>query len=587
MNSTSEFFAKLRRVALTLETETSKLHRVFEHGRSDEDTSDSAARSMRVYHEVNCEIQDIKVQIQDEVVQQRTNLDEVSRFIKDTEVTHLKVCEELAVIKSHWEKYGYQPPKKQQDQDDSTDISVKEDAPTEDEILTSEMDAQEETGAELSPDRQTAPLIDPLRTPQLSDFGLSEVNLKRALVGGAWCSEVPQMPEIRLPAPVLKTPVKPTMAITPKRALRMDEEELLTPQMHDFGISEFSIPEYTVAFGNDFTMNLQLKDVEKTKKTQQTLLEPPVNPVIENWQANDDLESPEPPVICTPGFKIKKSHPTTESSSASPSCPAEQPSSPDIPAFQTPYVNRLLSSKKRELEPLQIESDNESKLPPVSTASKCTGDIAIPQIRIEDMMTCNVPEMPNLESDLGNSLLIRSAKAQKKVGDREKIVGSALELDEPTQEFKLKTPRVRRDYEEPRTPEMPDLSSVTQDICKLLSQTQKKMTNAEKKSQEKENTSPRRRFDSLSSISQQEFQCLPSYLRQMSLSSLNQAIDKINHSISKCRRDKTEFHMDELMRMIDFGPKTPLFILCLSELKRMVQISGTRSNSVYELKTQP
>ena len=43
----------------------------------------------------------------------------------------------------------------------------------------------------------------------------------------------------------------------------------------------------------------------------------------------------------------------------------------------------------------------------------------------------------------------------------------SLELDGPTQEFRFGTPCIRRDYEEPSTPEMPDLSSVTQDICKV------------------------------------------------------------------------------------------------------------------------
>lgn len=586
MNLTSEFFAKLRRVAVTLETETSKLQAAFEHGHnnSHEDSSgDSAARGMRAYHELNCEVQNIKEQIQDEVAQRRTHVNEVSRFIKDCEETQKKLSEDIRVIKTHWEKYGYQPPIKTETKSDAKNHSTKEEAVTDDGDLSLEVDSQEETGAEVSPERPTAPPVDPMRTPQLSDFGLSEVNLKRALVGGAWCSEVLQMPEVNLPVPVLKTPARPTMAITPKRALCMDEDELLTPQMHDFGISE-----YTMAFGNDFTMNLQLKDAEKTKKTQQTLLQPPVNPVIENMLTNDDLESPEPPVFCTPGFKIKKAHPVTESSSESPAAPAQQPSTPDVPAFQTPYVNRLLSLKESEKkpEPAQMESDDDKVLHASISASKCNKDFGMPQLKIEDMMSCDLPEMPDLESNLGNSLLTRSAKMQKNVGDREKTVINALELDGPTQEFNLKTPRVRREYEEPRTPEMPDLSSVTQDICKLLSQTKmKKIANAERNPHEKENTSPPRRFDTLSLISEQEFQCLPSYLRQMSLSSLNQAIDNINHSIAKCRRDKREFHIDELKLMIDLGAKTPLFILCLSELKRMIQIRGGRNNAVYELET--
>lgn len=59
----------------------------------------------------------------------------------------------------------------------------------------------------------------------------------------------------------------------------------------------------------------------------------------------------------------------------------------------------------------------------------------------------------------------------KKPGEFEKQskelpVGS-MELDGPTQEFRLGTPHIRGACQEAITPEMPDLSSVTQDICKV------------------------------------------------------------------------------------------------------------------------
>lgn len=61
---------------------------------------------------------------------------------------------------------------------------------------------------------------------------------------------------------------------------------------------------------------------------------------------------------------------------------------------------------------------------------------------------------------------------QKKTSEHEKVTKleltvSSLELDGPTQEFSLGTPRIRTDFQEFNTPEMPDLSSVTQDICKV------------------------------------------------------------------------------------------------------------------------
>lgn len=43
----------------------------------------------------------------------------------------------------------------------------------------------------------------------------------------------------------------------------------------------------------------------------------------------------------------------------------------------------------------------------------------------------------------------------------------SLDPDGPTHKFSIGTPRIRSIYQEPSTPEMPDLSSVTQDICKV------------------------------------------------------------------------------------------------------------------------
>ncbi len=101
------------------------------------------------------------------------------------------------------------------------------------------------------------PFTDVLRTPQLSDFGLSEMQLERALAGPE-CSDVPPMPQMSLPHLSLDTPAPPHIPKTPKCALRMDDDELQTLQMHDFGISE-----HTMCLNNDFTMDLLRKNAEK------------------------------------------------------------------------------------------------------------------------------------------------------------------------------------------------------------------------------------------------------------------------------------------------------------------------------------
>lgn len=83
MDPTVEFFAKLKKLAVTLESETERLQQVFESRKSEDDTgetkqprqcsrigpngscqvliSDTTATAMRAYHEVNCDVGNLKV----------------------------------------------------------------------------------------------------------------------------------------------------------------------------------------------------------------------------------------------------------------------------------------------------------------------------------------------------------------------------------------------------------------------------------------------------------------------------------------------------------------------------------------------
>lgn len=61
----------------------------------------------------------------------------------------------------------------------------------------------------------------------------------------------------------------------------------------------------------------------------------------------ESLESPESPVFCTPGFKIKKrrvpSSPEIDGQNNLASPPRQNcPSTPEFPAFETPFVSKLL-----------------------------------------------------------------------------------------------------------------------------------------------------------------------------------------------------------------------------------------------------
>lgn len=104
------------------------------------------------------------------------------------------------------------------------------------------------------------PVSDGLRTPQLSDFGLSEMGLKKGMAGSDWCLQEPVMPQISLPQS-FNRPELPPKPVTPKCALWLDDDGPQTPKLHEFAISEPSL-----FLLNDFTMDLLKKNVQKPQR---------------------------------------------------------------------------------------------------------------------------------------------------------------------------------------------------------------------------------------------------------------------------------------------------------------------------------
>lgn len=101
------------------------------------------------------------------------------------------------------------------------------------------------------------PVSDMLRTPRLSDFGLSEMGLKKDQAVSDWCAEEPQMPQISLPKS-FNRPGLPPKPVTPKCALWLDDDEPQTPKLQKFAISEPTLFQL-----NDFTMDLLKNNVQK------------------------------------------------------------------------------------------------------------------------------------------------------------------------------------------------------------------------------------------------------------------------------------------------------------------------------------
>lgn len=538
MEPTSRFFSRLRKLAVTLESETSRLQQAFENRKNEAD-SETTAKAMRTYHQLNFSVGSLKVQIQEQLVQQQADGDEVDGFIQACRTMQQKVSRDVQTLKAHWEEYGYQPPTKAQE--------VEDEGPEED-----------EDGENLGSPPAAPTSSDVMRTPQLSDFGLSEMQLKRAQVGSEWCSEVPPMPEMILPLPALSTPPPPPLPPTPKRVLRMEDEELQTPRMHDFGISQ----------DDDFTVKL----LQRRPALDQP--GPPHDSVLDGFQTRAEiLASPELPLLCTPGLKIRKTNARSSSPEPEPGSPPGPvlPGTPQVPAFQTPYMSRLVSTKK------SFQSAEEPPACPKGApgSKRCWEEEVVEVVDVceaglgDELM----PEMPNLESVLGNSLQKRNPKVLKL---------EEVELDGATQEFSLGSPRIRSSFQEPGTPEMPDLSSVTQDICKLVSQAQLKKTFSTVDPQVRAGKL-RSRSQLVSVVSDGEFQSLPNYLRQVTLHKLNQAVHNINAFTEQHPGRTPQLPMEQLKSIMGVGTLAPVYVLCLTELKRMEHVGGVKENSVYKL----
>ncbi|KAM6970536.1 SKA complex subunit 3 [Aplochiton taeniatus] len=535
MNSSLRFFAKLRNLAVSLETETASLQHAHQNFESDDDNTEAA---LQVLHELHSEVRGLKAQVQDQFANLKAGESDVRSFIKACMVLKQKTTEDIQRLKQHCEKYGYQAPKTQGNLGDAA-------AKSEDKEHEREGSNEEQEGQRLLPpvtplQIPAPPSMDPMRTPQLSDFGLSEIHLKKVLSETGFPSEVAPTPMMILPPP--SQYFQPAMPKTPKCTLHMDEEDdPLTPCIDDFGISE-----NTMSFNNDFTMDLRSKKHLKTNrapgvgvkphKPSYILSTPPPNSVMESMANNNDImESPEPPVFCTPGFKISKTNicssppPHGEKSLEIPCSFDNRPTTPEVPAFQTPYINRLLSHGKRsaKVNRTDLESTRGARQTPIPT----------------------------------------------------------IELDGPTEDFNLGTPRVRGGgYPDPGTPEMPDLSSVTQDICKLVLQSQCKKSSSSTVQPQTKPSGKENRSQSLPLVSEKEFLNLPSYLKQMPLSGLNQAVQKINSATAMQHHGgDAGFQMEELKNITGLGTKAPLYFLCLTVLKRLEHVQGVGASVTYKI----
>ncbi|KAJ7395126.1 spindle and kinetochore-associated protein 3 isoform X6 [Pitangus sulphuratus] len=286
IDTSNTFFSKLRGLSLTLEKEVKQLEQALRCEDSGVYVPDSFQEHANASFDKSC-----------------SENQAVHQFMKASEILMQRNAADLGKIRELFQKYGYKPPVK-----DSTD----EEEGVNSESTVSESD--EEKANDL-PACTEKPLLaeNPLRSPQLSDFGLSQYAFSRP-----WSAVKTQhttnayQQKSRNDTP-LKVQTPRTLPRTPKCKLKMDGYEFATPKLEHFGISE-----HTMCLNEDYTTSL----IHKTAQTIQKLVKrdnggdipemtpreimvtslPKSNVRAEN--AADWMASPMVVVFCTPDVKV-------------------------------------------------------------------------------------------------------------------------------------------------------------------------------------------------------------------------------------------------------------------------------------------
>ncbi|XP_076857287.1 SKA complex subunit 3 [Brachyhypopomus gauderio] len=613
MEPSCRFFAKLRSLAVFLETERASLEQAA-GSTVNQGGDDTDGGSLQALHELRSEVRGLKKQIQNQVVSHEEWSVELRSFIKACMVLKQRTTDDLETIRRHCEKYGYKPQKKafQKTSDVPGEGEAEVRCPVEEmsdrECTEVKGDEGDENRVQPSPQEtpeKTRPLVaEHMRTPQLSDFGLSALHLQMMLGNAELSQSVAPPSALALSPPPFVMATEPSQPKTPRCSLRMDEDAP-TPRLEDFGITE-----HTMCLNNDFTMDLFRKKPPKDRTAHSTTEEMFCTPLQKistlpscdpsEKHSHESMESPEVPVFSTLELTVNKrlalpsALPARESEPHSPPRHGNGAATPELPVFETPYISKLVSARK-ECRQDALPASQHS----LTAASECLpGSVALsdmPQRPVSlSQEEDTTPEMPSLQSYFGSSLPCMGGIRQ--AGLAEPPAPADIPGDEHTQDWCLATPRLRMDFqEEPHTPEMPDMSSITQDIFKLVSQGNCKKstsTSVQQTSKAGLQTSvpgKENRPHSLALVSEKEFHGLASYMKQISLTSLNQAIDKLNRvTEEKCRAGDPSFeafHMDDLRKLLE-GPQTPMYILALVELKRLENIRGFGGNATFKVLTK-
>ncbi|NXU61294.1 SKA3 protein, partial [Horornis vulcanius] len=245
MEVTRSFFGKLRELAVTVEKEVKQLERAMR--REDVDYEDEPP--LAVLHDLHCEIKTQKEDVNASLGKSCSEKKAIHEFMKASEILMQRNAADLEKIRELFQKYGYKP---HDEVNSESAMSVQ-----------NKSDEEKANGVpHLSASTEKPPLPkDPLRNPQLSDFGLSQYAFSRpwsAVRAQPTTSAHQQKSKSETP---LKLQTPRALPKTPKCKLKMDDYECVTPKLEHFGISE-----HTMCMNEDYTMSLIHKTSQTIKK---------------------------------------------------------------------------------------------------------------------------------------------------------------------------------------------------------------------------------------------------------------------------------------------------------------------------------
>ncbi|XP_068251643.1 spindle and kinetochore-associated protein 3 [Nyctibius grandis] len=411
MDLSRDFFGKLRALALTLEKEARQLERAL--CREDTDYEDESP--MRVLHDLHCEIRTLKEDVNANLGKTCSEKQAIHNFMKASEILMQGNAADLGKIRELFQKYGYKTHVK-----DATEEGeeVNSDSTASVQNKSDEEKADDVPHLPASTEKPRVPK-DPLRNPQLSDFGLSQYAFSRpwSAVKGQHARNAHQENSKNRTPLITQTPC--SLPKTPKCMLKMDDYECVTPKLEHFGISE-----HTMCMNEDYTMSLIRKTAQTSKKLvkkgdhevnvpemtpREIMVTPGPKPKVIAENAPDWMASPMVLVFCTPKVKIPSRTNSTVLLKTPETNGLPLPShteTPQFPNFETRWLKTEAKVQVKQGEKIESVTKNDATDKqyiedsiPFSVSSdeylKHFGDPSPPKIKHYDQLL-NTPPPPEI-----------------------------------------------------------------------------------------------------------------------------------------------------------------------------------------------